>query len=265
MSLVRNINVHDALGNPIGSVGGALNVHDADVHREIINRRFHRHTTPSTTLTVAAVGGTDYQITVASSTGFAVNDYVHIQNGSVELVHPQITAIAGNVLTLDRRVDNDHPIGTTVQKAIQNMIEVGTIAAPISYQIAPLSGEIWHLTKISIAMGHTSAGDLGTFGNIAGGLTNGVLLRHYDGTTGHFTTFTNWKTNGDIDVDTGGVKFPVRSGGGGTYGTSSIGLFSDAGAIVYLDGTAGDYIEILVQDDLSSLSLFIAEMQGHYE
>ena len=114
MSLLRNVNIfdslgtalgsvlgslkialHDGNGNPVGSYLGAINVHDADVHRETVNRRFHRHTTPLTTLTIAVIGGTDYTITVASVAGFVIGDYLHIQNGNTELVHPQIKNIVG--------------------------------------------------------------------------------------------------------------------------------------------------------------------------
>ena len=53
------------------------------------------------------------------------------------------------------------------------MNEVGSLASPFSYKIMPLAGEIWHITKISISMAHSSAGDLGKFGNITA-LTNGI-------------------------------------------------------------------------------------------
>ena len=41
MSLVRNVNLHDGLGNPRGSLNGAIDVHDADTHKTIVNEYFY--------------------------------------------------------------------------------------------------------------------------------------------------------------------------------------------------------------------------------
>lgn len=264
MSLLRGVKLLGTNDEEIGSYRGALNIHDADVHRETVNRQFHRHTTPSTTLSVASIAGAT-SITVTSAVGFAVNMYIHLNTSFEELVHPKITNIVGNVLTLDRPLDYAHPLGSSVQQSIINMNVLGSLASPVSFKAFPNVGFIWHIKTITISMGHASAGDFGLFGGIAA-LTNGVVLRRYDGTTASYSTFTIWRDNSDIDSDTATVHFVSRSGGGGTYGTAAYGNFTDtAGSIVYLNGTAGDYLEILVQDDLTGLASFEAKAQGHFE
>ncbi len=255
--------LHDASGNPISSLMGAINIHDADVHRETINRQFHQHSTPSTTLSVEALAG-NTSITVTSATGFAIGMWLHIEGDNVENVHPKITNIVGNVITIDRPLDWTHPIGSTVDNSLLNMNVVGGLASPQSFIVVPKPGEVWHLKKLSIAMIHSSAGDFGLFGNLTA-LTNGVALRRYDGLTGHFDTFTIWRSNGTIDEDMGTVKFVTRSGGGGSYGTAAQGYFDDTGTVVYLNGDNGDYLEVLVQDDLSGLASFKMKAQGHSE
>lgn len=255
--------MYDGYGNPIKSLDGAVNIHDADIHTRIVNDRFRQHTTPSTTLAVDAAAQAT-SITVTSAVGFAVGDFLHIQNGTIETTHPQITAIVGAVFTLDRPLDNPYSIGDTVQKTLQTMNVVGTLASPQSFKVQPYSTDVWHLTRILIEMTHGTAGDNGLFGDLPA-LTNGVLLRRYDGTSGLYNTFTNWKTNSDIVTDMYDVTYSSRSGGGGSYGTNARGTFTNAGAVVRLDAAAGDFLEILVQDNLSALASFRVKAQGHYE
>ena len=241
MSELRKVYLHDGLGNPIGSFSGALNVHDADVHRIVINRAFSQQSATTTTFSSAATAG-DTQIVVASATGFAVGDFIQMYGATdIEPVHRRITAITGTTFTLDGPLDNSYAIGESVYIEIINMAQIGTLASPQSFKVKPMIGEVWHLTRILIEMTHTSAGD------------------------NTYATFTNWKTNGDIVTDMYDVTYAARSGGGGAYGTNARGTFKNAGAIVYLDGTAGDYLEILIQDDISSLTSFRIKAQGHVE
>ena len=112
-------------------------------------------------------------------------------------------------------------------------------------------------------MGHSTAGDFDLFGDLAA-LTNGVVLRAKVG--GNYGTLTNWKTSGDIHVDTGEVTFHLRSSGGGTHGTSANGAFKKrTGAIMRLDGDTGDAFEVYIQDDITGLNFFNMKVQGHIE
>lgn len=256
------INVNDGYGNPINSFSGALNIHDPHSHHVVINQFIHQHTGINTTLSTNATAG-DYSITVASATGFNALDYIHIENGVVESTHTQILSIVGNVFTLDRPIDNSFAIGASVKQSILNMKVNGSVT-PQSFQIIPTTSEIWHIEMISLQMTHSSAGDNGLFGNLPA-LTRGVVLRYYNGTTTEFSTLSVWKTNGDIFLDTGDVIYAARSGGGGSYGTNSLGNIYQTGAVLRLDGTAGDYLEFLIQDDLTGLDSFTAKVQGHIE
>jgi hypothetical protein len=258
------ISLHDGLGNPLKSFNGAIDIHDSDVHHSFINNYFHQHTATSTTFAVAATAGST-QITLTSAAGFAVGDYLHIQDGVSEIVHPKITVLVGTLATLDRPIDNSYAIGDTITKAILTMNASGTLASPQSFKAFPSATEVWHIDTITLEMTHSSAGDNGLFGNLSA-LTNGMVLRVYNGTTGLNTTLANWKTNGDIVVDIGNISYSARSGGGGSYGTNSIGNFKgNAGSVVFVDGIAGDYMEILIQDNLSTLNSFRVKVQGHIE
>lgn len=249
---------------PIDSLKNALSVHVEDVHNVLVNKSLHFHTATTTTLTVATIGdGTEYQITVASAVGFAVGDYLHIENGVQEPTHPQVLAIVGNVFDLDRRIDEVHPIGTDVTKSILDLsTTVGTLAAPISYFVEPVPGESWHITRMLMAMAHSSAGDLGKFGDLAS-LTNGVIIRVR--TDGEYRTFTNWKNAGDMKGDMYDIAFDARSGGGGDYGTSGRWTFAKSGMTVKLNGDTNDQLQVLIQDDITGLGFLTLKVQGHLE
>lgn len=260
----QKVALTDGFGNPLKSFNGAINTHDADVHHSFINHYFHQHTATETTFAANAPAGST-QITLTSATGFAVGDTIHIQDGVTEIVHPKITALVGTLVTLDRPIDNNYVIGDTITKAIISMDVSGTLASPQSFKTFPASTDIWHIETITIELTHSTAGDNGLFGNLTA-LTNGVVLRIYNATTGLYTTLANWKTNSDIVVDIGNITYSARSGGGGSYGTNSIGNFkSNTGSVVFVDGTVGDYMEILIQDDLSTLDSFRIKVQGHIE
>lgn len=260
-------------GNPLSSYLNiatgeyVLNIHDADVHTRVINKDMHRHVGVSTTITANTAAGTTYQIEVADATGFVVGDPIHINTTTVETTHPRIRAITAATgpatFTLDRRLDYAHFIGDEVKKSVINMkTAVGTMADPIEYWVGPELGEVWHITRLLFEMTHSTAGDMGKFGDLAP-LANGVLLRAR--INGQYGTFTNWKTNAEIKSDMYDVDFNVRAGGGGTFGTSGRGTFTNAGAIVRLDGNTTDRIELYVQDDLTGLLTFTMKMQGHFE
>ena len=247
MSLLRNVN--------IDAFNGA-----------IINKFMHRHTGTTTTLTVATTGGgTEYQISVADATGFAVGDYLHINTTSIETTHPKIISISSptgaSVFTLDRRIDMVHNIGDTVDASVLDVSSIaGTLASPQIYTASPTAGETWYISRLLFEMTHTAAGDLGYFGGITE-LTNGVILRAK--ISGNYYTFSNWKSNADIKADMFDVEFDNRATSKGLYGTSGRGTFKAADTVMVLNGNNGDMFELYVQDDITALNRFTVKIQGH--
>lgn len=263
MTQLRNMYLHDGYGNPIGSADGALNVHDPAIHTQVVNRQFTQDTATTTTFAVDAPAGST-QITLTSAVGFAIGDYLTLVNGGTEGVKPLITNLVGTVATLNRPIDFGFVIGDSIIKTLVSMDVLGTLTTPQSFKIAPDAGSVWHITRILIEMTHATAGDNGLFGNLAA-LANGVVLRRYDGLTSTYGTFTVWRTNSDIVLDMYDVTYAARSGGGGLFGTNCRGDFLATGAVVKLDGDNGDYLELLIQDDLTGLDSFGIRGQGHFE
>lgn len=249
------------------SLKGARDTYDADVHNSAVNQYVHQHTAVTTTLAVDSSVNTNI-ISVSDATGFVVGDTIDINTTTIETTHPTIISISAATgpsnFTLDRQLDVAHLAGDEVTQAIINLAsQIGTLAVPQEYLAGPPAGQVWHITNLTLAMGHGTAGDFGLFGNISA-LTNGVILRVK--VNGRYGTLTNWKTNGEINVDTGEVTFHTRSSGGGTHGTAANGAFKTrTGAVMRLDGNSGDKFEVYVQDDLTALNFWNMKIQGHVE
>ena len=240
---------------------GFLGIHDADVHNIPFNEFFHNHTGVDAVLAVAVSAG-DINITVDDATGFIVGDTLQIEDGVIETTFPTITNIASTVFTLDRPLDFSFDINDTVEVVDNRMDVNASLVSPISYKLIPDGTQQWHVVSFTISMVHPGAADDSKFGDIAA-LTNGIVFRGYNATANRYRTLTNWKTNGDIKLDFGEVVYSDKAGGGehGTQGTVSIKI--RAGAVPSIDGAKGDFLEILIQDDLAALSSVKIKAQGH--
>lgn len=256
--------LHDGFGNPIGSFDGAINVHASDLHRIVVNDYIHAHGV-GTTLAASADAG-DISINVVSAVAFSIGNYVHLGTipAPTEPVHPRITDIISNEIFLDRPIDFNYILGDAITLSIVDLTtSIGTLVAPIRYRYFPKAGRFEHIVQIILSMDHSANGADDLFGSI-GALLNGVVFRAQ--ISGQLGAFTNWKTNGDIKLDVGPerVIYSVKSGPG-DFGTSARGSFSDIGIAIRLDESAGDFLEMLVQDDLNGLTNFRIKVQGHVE
>lgn len=261
------VNLHDSDGNVIGSLGGAIDVHDADVHDVPVNELFHRHTGITTTLAAAVTGGASAPstITVASGVGFADGDPIQIESSAIiEPTFPTIVSGGGTTtLVLDRPIDNDFAIGDTVEQVTTNLAVDGSVT-PVSFKLLADTDQVWHIVRFLLAMVHAVSADDSRFGGIAA-LTNGCVLRGYNGTADQYRTFTSWKSNFDIKMDMFDLTYTDKAGGGdfGTNGRGSI--KHGTGAVPKINEATGDFLELLIQDDLTSLIKFNLKGQGHIE
>lgn len=256
----------DGLGAVVGSIHEALNVHVKDVHEVLVNRYLANYTGVTSDLNANADAG-DIQIEVVSDTAFTALDYIHIKEGSVEEPNcfQVLTKPGGNILTIDRPLDNSY---TTTTPATVEIVDVdlsnanGTLAAPISFKILPLPGITFHLLRMLWEIQDGTAMDTERFGG-ASALTNGCLVRVHK--TGYpVFTMTNWKSNGDVMLDGFDFNFHDKAPAGLFGAVARISPYK-VGAFVKLIGTNGDWAEILVQDNLTVLEAFQIKIQGHWD
>ena len=242
----------------IGSFRGALNVNQALVHKKGINEYLKQEVGGATTLSVAASAG-DTSITVASTTGFAIGDTIRLSTSTfIERSYFNILNIVGNVFTLNRPIDNDLPMGADVIEINISMNLTGTLGSPLSFKIQPPSFERWQLTRLLITMLDSTAMDDGTFGGMTA-LTNGVVIR--TSINNIISTVTFWTINKDLKDDMFNVEYALKAPAG-QYGLNGRWTLTLSEFVIDLDGDAGDYLELLVQDDLSPLDEFNVKAQG---
>lgn len=248
-------------GGPYTTFAGAQNVHIDESHTAVFNELFHLHTGVISTLTADSNSG-DVSVDVVSAAGFSVNDVVQINNGVIETTFPIITNIATNTVTFDRPLDFGYSIGDSVEIVHTDLrTTIGSLATPIIHRLQPEPGLTWFLNRIILTMTHATASADNLFGGIAA-LTNGVVLRA--NINGQFFSFTNWKANSDIILDTFDVTYSDKAGPS-LFGTHARGSFSRVGVLVELNGDNGDFMDILVQDDITGVASFFVNGQGYIE
>lgn len=223
-----------------------------------------------TSLTVEAVVG-DNTLTVADATSVLINGSVVISdvvNARFYIAH--VLSVNGLVVTVDTPIDFPYLAGSDVAFASHDMNVAASAASPQVFGIrlaeppASLQEEIvLDITRVMHSMITSGLGDLSDFGDIPGGLVNGMVLRkkYTDGTFGNIT---NIKTNGDFtlvayDFD----RFIAGNPGQGVNGSKwrmTFGGEEKMGTVIRL--SAGEDLQWVVQDDLSSILNFENMAQG---
>lgn len=248
----------DATVENISSYRSALQVDAALVHKIGIGENVKRDLGAATTLITGTVTG-DVALFVDDITGFAADDFIVLSDGAaIERGHFEITAAAGSQLTLNRPVDNVFAAGSDVTEIELIMNVLGTLANPISYKLEPQATERWQLTRMMITMLDGSAMDDGKFGGLDE-LANGVVVRQ--STDGVIRTLSYWQSNSDMKDDMFDVTYSDKAPAG-EFGLSARWTFTRAEFVVDLDGAAGDFLEVLIQDDLQGLIDFRIKVQG---
>ena len=240
------------------------------------------HTTPpvelffvdglATTTLASATAINDLTIDLVDDTGFVDGDYIGVFSASDRFYFAtQIGASAAGTVTFDTPLDFAFAAGDRVSRTTRNMAVDGsgtTRVFAIQGSGDPASNLQIDITRIILLMvGDNSpppAGvasfDLSTFGNIAGGITNGIVLRLVNGTT---QNIFNAKTNGDLS----NISYDIRIDSGAIAGSDALTMrLTFAGQDkhgVALRLRAGDSLEVLIQDDLSLLTTMSIVAEGH--
>lgn len=217
---------------------------------------------------------TSNRIELQSGHGFVVDDFIEIYNE--DSITPNITLkryaqlrvvvvdtdtiYVGNYLGFN--VDSESLIFS--KRTSGNMAVLGSIEAPVKFSVGPPNGLKWDLTRTIVSMVLDSQPDDSEFGDIVGGLTNGIFYG-FEG-----DLFSEYLINIRINSEFRGTAYDVtyqsRSVPTGSYGLCMRKSFAGQdkyGVAIRLNGPNNDRFVIYIQDDLTDIAEFNQKIMGH--
>lgn len=267
MSLLRKVLLHDADGNAIGSLNNSLDVHDADAHHSSLSVHAVQDSGISENFGAGGASSGDSIFDVAAGQGgtFSVGNKLKLYEGSIresDLV--QVLNVSTDTLTIDRPLEQTYTASGVLEITEHDLAQGnGSVASPDIYEIAPPSGEIWHIWSITLSILDNLEPGVEKFGGIAA-LTNGMVVRQENSVKRNLVVF---RTNGDMKeyFGTTQVEFIERVGAG-AWSTYALWEYrSLTGSIIRLDGTLSESLKFIIQDNLTALSLMEIVGHGHKE
>lgn len=210
----------------------------------------------------------DKVISVTCNTLPVVGNSVCLKEGSafyqgdINVVTP--TGGTGYDLTLAEPLDYAFTTAGGCSLRSRNLAVNGSVT-PVIANVSPKGLTVdWDITRVLLSLTDATAMDDGTFGGIAGGLTNGVVFRRIDGT---WKNLFAAKTNGDLAAHAYDVQYIDNTlGPGGLYGLRMRRSFNGDdknGVAIRLVSSSDDEFQLIIQDDLTGLNDMQCIVQGH--
>ena len=236
-----------------------VNIQDSDSSLIIVP--FSKIVTETTLTSETAID--DHIISVASANLFVIGQLLTIYDVDTNRVYfAKVTAINSLDISLDTPLDFNFPIGSFVSVGDINMNVDGSVTPQIFGVRNPTGEDIplaIDITRIIFSMLTSGAVDLSKFGDINGGLVNGLVLRKADGT---YRNVFNVKTNAELKEIMYDVDIQAASGNqqDGLTGRFTFGGQEKLGAVIRL--RKDEDLQFIVQDDLTSLQSFTVTAEG---
>jgi len=214
--------------------------------------------------TEVAIAGSidDLVINVTNGTGILAGHLLTLYNGEANRVYfGNVLSVSTNAITVDTPLDFDYPIDTFVSSGSTELAVDGSSTPQIfgirnTEEAIPLSVDITRLIVTCLA---TTVCDFSTFGDIEGGLTVGIVVRTKNGRYKNlFNAKTNLELSGlmfDFDI------FEAINPNQGVDGFKGRMTIKKLGVVIRLG--PGEDLQLIIQDNLSSLTSFKVSIQGH--
>jgi hypothetical protein len=226
----------------------------------LVNLYFQQAKGAPTTITANVAIG-DVTFDVADATNYAIGDHVGVftgVSGEGRYFFADVLNVSSLTITVDTPFDFAFESGDPTISSSRDLAVDGS--TPQTFSVVGSSDFEIDITRLIFTMSMASTPDDGLFGNIAK-LTNGIVLRRTDGVT---RNIFNIKDNGELAGQCYDLTYSTKSGGGGTDGLRARYTFAGAnkqGVTIRLG--AGESLELIVQDNLSTITRFRVLAEGH--
>lgn len=235
---------------------GAIRVREQDnYYSELVGLRLCQFKNAATLATDSFIDSKI--ITLNPGHGF-VNGEIICLKEKRRFYQAYVINVATNEITLDTPLDYAYSTSCLCTRSSDSLVVNGSVTTQI-FSISPPVGDQWDILGCGFHITDNSAMDDSLFGAIAA-LANGIVLRKKDKI---YKNILNIKTNGDFYLRCDNVEYSPKAPSG-FYGLSSQKTFNIRhGIAIRLDGNARDELQVLVQDDLSTLASFKVLAWGH--
>lgn len=231
----------------------------------LLDLPFLQELSTSATLAVDTIVDTRF-ITLSPGHGAVVGNWIELGStidGSL-FMQARIIGVVGDVIEICTPVNRVYTPSTTAVILSNDNLAVNGSVTPVVFRVNPTGVQEGDMVRFVIVMTDNAAMDFETFGGIVGGLTRGLVFRINNG-DGTYRNIVNYKTNGQIELYAYDARYFTNIGGG-TRGFSSRktwGGQDKQGVVVRLNGSIGESLEVIVQDDLTSLISLYVLCMGH--
>jgi hypothetical protein len=207
-------------------------------------------------------------INVDAGHGVVVGEVIEIADVVLrKFMQSQAVGTTATTITLDQPINRVYTIAdSVVQASIQDMLVNGSVT-PQVFSVLPLPSQSGDMVRIILELrGDSNASmDFTTFGSEPA-LVNGCVLR-IKGVDGNFINLFNFKSNSDFIEQGFDHSFLEPKGGNtqsGFVARVTWGGQSKHGVVIRLDGSLGEELQIVIQDDLTTGNTrFHLTAQGH--
>lgn len=149
-----------------------------------------------------------------------------------------------------------------LKNGANDSLSVDGSITPVVFTLAPPANQIWRVSRWMISIQDEKGFDVGTFGS-NGTLTNGIMPRIKQGSVTNDILEFGIKSNGDIASAAYDMTLHTF---GNTDDTLVAQLsFTKMGQFIRLDGSVGDELQVVVNDDLTSVNKIHILAQGYIE
>lgn len=263
---IRNELLEDLTGTIETSNRGveALGVFIQDQTSPVLTVPFLQERAIVTLASDTAVG--DRVVNLVGGHGAVAGEILELAvTGGTEFMQAKIISVLVDAITIDQPVNRIYTVaGSTVVRSTDNMLVDGSIT-PQVFSILPLPGQIGDMVRIIVGIGGDDPMDFSTFGSDPA-LTNGCVIRVKNG-DGTFKNLFNFKANGEFIAQGFDHDFLQNIGNNARSFASRVtwGGQSKHGVVIRLDGSLGEELQIVIQDDLTGASNtdFTLQAQGH--